>query len=83
MKLSERMAREDERHSGMGGAEVLVEHIEGWVKEIAHLEEENEALRSYKEEVEQVADVMYQCMLRRLKNATPEDTPISDVPASP
>ena len=45
MKLSERMTREDERHSGMGGDEVLVEYIEGWVKEVAQLEAENEALK--------------------------------------
>ena len=79
MKLSERMndyAIEDEKMTD----NTIVKQ---WAEEVALLEEENEALRSYKEEVEQVADVMYQCTLRRLKNTTPEDTPISDIPASP
>ena len=50
MKLSEKMAIEDEKHSGMGGAEVLVEYIEGWADEVAQLEAELGDFRDRRDE---------------------------------
>ncbi len=46
-------------------------------------EAENEALTSYKKEVEEIADCMYQFTLRRLSDDAPSETPISDVPITP
>ena len=62
MKLSERM-RVACKETPWTIAHALVLDLAG---EVAQLEEENEVLLSYKEEVEAVADTMYQYTMRRL-----------------